>query len=85
SIAIKCPECKYSFTIPGGGDKDCLVYLVNRHAGAPKQHIDLEGKVEHILTPDKLMFYAMIVKELKEAERLEIGETIEGVIVKEEE
>lgn len=67
-ISVTCPECKQSFEIPGGGDKDCAIYLADRRLGRPKQAIDQTIKGEILITPDMRALAAREMIEIKEEE-----------------
>lgn len=43
-VNVKCPNCKHSFNIPGEGDKEALIYLIDRRLGKPKMQLNLEAK-----------------------------------------
>ena len=39
-----CPHCAKTIIIPGGGDRDALIYLIDRRMGKPRQSTDIELK-----------------------------------------
>lgn len=43
-LEITCPDCGHSFKIPGVGDKDSAIYLIDRRLGRPKQALDVSAK-----------------------------------------
>jgi len=54
AVEVECPHCKKVFNIPGGGDKECAMYLVNRHLGTAKQTVDSNIKATRVYSAEEL-------------------------------
>ena len=50
------------------GDKDCLIYLIDRRLGRPRQEIDQRIKGQILITPDMRALAAREMMELKAEE-----------------
>lgn len=51
-ISVVCPKCGERYEIPGAGDKEAAIYIIDRHLGRPHQSQDLRVQTKILFTPD---------------------------------